>query len=214
MVLTFDCFDNITKESFPSDIYFYPDEKLEDVLNRNFPNNINRHFGYKDKHGLLLNVDYYFDNDDILHWDENIEEMTMENILQRYPSINEEVDIVFYVGIGNVNTFQFVADFIHNINVWADANPVDFYFLQIMLPVGYHYIKQSIERYLKTIKCNQVSSFEHSILSREAWTWNEITKALQTDDPKVIMPIMMMYNYSFNEKAKVFYLNKESNNIK
>lgn len=213
MQLTFDCFDVENRNSFQADIDFEPNEKLQDVLKKNFPNYTNGHFGYKDKSKPFINVDYYFDNGGILHWDENIEEMIMENILRRYPDINKEVEIVFNIGgIGYVNAIQFVVEMMQKFDVWASTHPVELIFLQGILQARYNQIKSKIKQYFETIDCNQTSSFENSILSREAWTWNEVTTALQTENEEVIIPLMMENGFSYDEKIKVFYLNKEPKN--
>lgn len=216
MQLTFDCFDNETKTTFIKNINFEPNEKLEYVLKRNFPNDDSGVFGYKEKSGLLLNVDYYFDNDGILHWDQDIKEMTMENILRRYPDINKEINITFNVGgIGDANVVQIVIEMIHNFDVWAYTHPLEFTILMEILKIsinygiehGRKYIKSKITPFFESIKCRNSSSFEKSILSQKTWTWKKITKALKTDDPIVILTIMMMYNYSFDENTKIFNRN-------
>lgn len=215
MQLTFDCFDNETKITFKKSIDFDRNEIFLDVLKRNFENKGSTLCIYKSNHRPLMSVDYYFDNHGVLYWDENFENMTMENILRRYPNINKEVDIVY--GLYNLGALGLnsIFDLFNQLQIWVISNPLLYDSFKCILKTAMNSkfisdktIKEHVNELAKSIKSRcqniKIRSFNKSILSRDIWDFDKIANAIGTNDPIALISIMMTLDYSYNPDTKIF----------
>lgn len=195
--------DKIHDEIIERTVYYDENTKIDDICSNSFSEYDNVHVYDSENKYLQPEIDYYFHRG-VLRWNEPTRFVLVCDYLERFP-ICKQKGIYLMVpsgGIGGGVIFDFVCDLCKMINDFMLAQPLA---TCVVSFVAEKTVKKLMEWGSKKKKDNiSKESLKAAILSRDAWTFRELKKALEIDDIDSAKLLMNIFGYQCDDEQELF----------
>lgn len=184
-------------------VYYDENTKIDDLCINFFSEYDNVHVYDSENKYLQPEIDYYF-HKGVLRWNQPTKSVLVYDYLERFPACKQK-GIYLMVpsgGIGGGEIFDFVCDLYNMINDFIQNHPAAVYVVTFVIEKA----KEELIKWGRKKQKDNISkeSLKAAILSRDAWTFRELKKALEIDDIDSAKLLMNILGYQCDDEQELF----------